>query len=560
MQESNNLFIFLDTQQLGNMYFGKIAETPMNAVLKFRNDSENTIDKLNVSINVTDIKSKAKLFSQEFVIEGLVPKQDSCCAVDFSNIKLYGTFDVVISAEWAENKATYQTKMARVPVAERQIDFLGINTHVSMRSEDLQKIDADLLKKAGCGWIMDDLTWVMCEREKGKFEIPETHRKFAEICKEAGLRIRFLLDARGPQEFYGTGSHPIQDEQIKHFARYCAAVAREFKGYGCAYEVCSEWDHQTKQRKNMHINTPQAYTKLLKASYEAIKAEDPDAIVMHAATGRLDAKFILGIAEAGGAGYTDALVTHPYPYHLFPVSPAYVCTQTWMNLLDQFKVYEVFSEKFFGGVPIWNTESGWSTCINHVNGCTEILQAAYYLQFYLLSKCSKLMDKITFYMLEDINRNWSDYESMLGLLGTIREGEENDVTYLIKPAYGVLPVMANLLWDIEFERQIVLDDCLTVYQYRNSEGKCVTAFFTMEEVCGDILIGNNEFTDNDNAYDMFSNKVTAKISQDGRAQFFASDYPIILITDKTVENISFENIQNIRDMSNDDYTYSIMPE
>ena len=142
MQELNNLFIFLDTQQLGNMYFGNPSEIPMNAVLKLRNDSEEIINELNISIEVIDIKSKAKLFFEEFALTDLVSRHDSCCAVDFSKIQIYGTFDVVIKAKSEAKEAVYQTKMARVPIAERQIDFLGVNTHVSMRTEDLQRIDA----------------------------------------------------------------------------------------------------------------------------------------------------------------------------------------------------------------------------------------------------------------------------------------------------------------------------------------------------------------------------------------------------------------------------------
>ncbi len=559
MQKLENLFVFLDTEQLGNMYFGKPEETPMKATLKIRNDNNVfQIDELRISVDVIDIKSKFNLFSEEYILTNLAVGETSSYELDFSNIQLYGTFDVIITAKMGDAETVSGTKIARIPLAERQDDFLAINTHVAFATDNRQDVELDLVKKVGCGWVMDDLLWVACEREKGKFEIPECYRNFANICKKEGLRTRFLLDARGPQLFYGEGSHPIQEEQIKHFARYCAEVAREFKGYGCAYEICSEWDHQTKQRKNQCINTPQAYARLLKASYEAIKAEDPDAFAMHAATGRMDLKFILGIQEEIGGGYTDALAIHPYPYHLFPISPAYVCTQTWMNILDHFDIYGKLSDMYFGGVPIWNTESGWSTCIEHDNGCTEILQAAYYLQFYLLSKCNKHMDKITFYMLADGGYNTRDYEQMLGLLGCSRKVKETDVPYLIKPAFGVLPVMANLLWDIEFERQIVLDDRLVVYQYHNSEGKYVTAFFTMEEICGDVVIGNNEFTDSDKAYDMFSNKVAPNV-KDGKTSFFACDYPIMLFTDKPIENISFENLQNIKEISDAEYTFSIMP-
>ncbi len=558
MQNIENLFIFLDTKQLGNMYFGNPSQTPMKAALKVRNDGDKKIEELRLSVKVTDIKSKLEIFNEEYILTDLASGDAACCDLDFSFISIYGTFDVAVFAKNGQAERVYTTKMARVSEAERQNDFVAINTHVAFATDNRQELELDLVKKAGCGWVMDDLLWVACEREKGKFDIPECYKEYARKSKEAGLKVRFLLDARGPQLYYGEGSHAIEDEQIKHFARYCSEVAREFKGSNFAYEICSEWDHQTKQRRNMCKCTPQAYTKLLKASYEAIKREDPDAFAIHAATGRMDLNFIGGMIEAGGVGYTDALTIHPYPYHLFPVSPAYVCTQTWMNILDQFDLYSKISDKYFGGIPIWNTESGWSTCIENVNGCTEILQAAYYLQFYLLSKCNKHMDKLTFYMLADGGGNPKDYEQKLGLLGPYNKLPEGEVPYLVKPAFTVLPVMANLLWDIEFERKIALDDRLVIYQYRNSENKYVTAFFTLEDACGDIMISTEEFTENDKAYDMFSNKLSPNMKE-GKATFFACDYPVMLFTDKPIEDITFGNLKNIQDISDDEYTFSIMP-
>ena len=162
-------------------------------------------------------------------------------------------------------------------------------------------------------------------------------------------------------------------------------------------------------------------------------------------------------------------------------------------------------------------------------------------------------------MLSDAGDNPEDYEQKLGLLGWHHKKNETDVPYLIKPAFGVLPVMANLLWDIEFEREIILDDQLIIYQYHNSEGKYLTAIFTMEEVCGNVKISAEEFTDKDIAYDMFSNKIKP-ISEDGKAVFFASDYPILLFTDKPIKDISFDDLKNINEVPQDTYTFSIMPE
>ncbi len=547
MLNLDNIFVFLDTAQLGNMYFGKPEETPMKATLKVRNDDTVKIDELKIHINVVDIRTKQNLFNKEFALKNLDCGETLDCDVDFSQIKIYGTFDVIITLKGETASTVSQTKIARVPVAERQDDFLAINTHIAAGQDEGQDIGIDLVKKAGCGWIMEDMLWCQCEHEKGVFNIPNEHKKFAKKCENAGLKIRFNMDARGPQAFYAEGSHPVKDVQIEQFARYCTEVAKQFKGLGCAYEICSEWDHQCKAQKSETENSPEAYAKLLQASYKAIKAVDPDSLVLHAGTCRCNKKWMKRMLEAGGAGYTDALVIHPYPYHLFQISPAYTCTQTWMSILDMFNEYEKLSDKYCGGIPVWNTESGWSTCTEFVNGCTEILQAAYTLQMYIVSKCNKLMKKLNFYVLSDCGKDLANFEHMIGLVGTPGKNDESDVPYLVKPAFCVLPVAVNLLWDIEFVKSFELNDYLAIYQFRNSQGKYVTTFFTMEGVCCELSVGTDVFTENDIAYDMYSN-VMKPVIKGEKVVFPASDYPIMLFSDKPIEDFEIGNMQNMKDI------------
>ena len=37
-------------------------------------------------------------------------------------------------------------------------------------------------------------------------------------------------------------------------------------------------------------------------------------------------------------------------------------------------------------------------------------------------------------------------------------------------------------------------------------------------------------------------------TEDGKVSFFACDYPVVLFTDKPIENISFGNLQNVKDI------------
>jgi len=121
-----------------------------------------------------------------------------------------------------------------------------------------------------------------------------------------------------------------------------------------------------------------AYTEILKAAYAAIKAADPDAVVVAGGiaatpdngTQMVDAvRYVTEMYEAGAAGYFDALSFHPYHYYVkfsqgggMPSSPL-----TMVNA-----IHDVMLANGDGNKKIWATEYGEPSSLGG-----DAVQAAY---------------------------------------------------------------------------------------------------------------------------------------------------------------------------------------
>jgi polysaccharide biosynthesis protein PslG len=106
------------------------------------------------------------------------------------------------------------------------------------------------------------------------------------------------------------------------FGRFAGKVAEHFRGKISAYEI---WNEPNAAAFFAPAPDPAGYVDLLKASYPAIKAADPSAVVVTGGLGALidystaaidPVKFVRGMYAAGAKNYFDALAYHPYQYTL----------------------------------------------------------------------------------------------------------------------------------------------------------------------------------------------------------------------------------------------------
>jgi hypothetical protein len=141
--------------------------------------------------------------------------------------------------------------------------------------------DLQLAKSAGFHWVKQRFEWRYIEgRKKGAFEWSEPDRIMDAIA-QTELKIVARVDDQ-PQWASSRVQWPANGppDNLKDWSDFLSALANRYKGRIQAYEI---WNEPNLDREwGGSKPSPDAYTAMLKASYQTIKAADPQAIVMSA--------------------------------------------------------------------------------------------------------------------------------------------------------------------------------------------------------------------------------------------------------------------------------------
>jgi len=243
----------------------------------------------------------------------------------------------------------------------------GINVALERYSTNLEVLEAlSTVQALGYGTLVQHLPWDALEPEPGRFEwgfwdevLPLVHGQ--------GLEIVAVLErapewARPSSEADNPWAPP---EDPAAYARFAAAIAERYGGQIRAYQI---WD-----RPNIYPHwgkgaiDPAGYVALLKEAAAAIRAADPDALIIAGGmapnterSGRnmTDILFLREIYRLGGAPYFDVLGVKAYGFW----SGAYDrrVDADVLNLSRVILLREEMLRRGEGAKPIWALEGGWA--------------------------------------------------------------------------------------------------------------------------------------------------------------------------------------------------------
>ena len=240
----------------------------------------------------------------------------------------------------------------------------------------LEKV-VNAINDLGFGWLKQQVRWEQTEGSKGDYGWPGLD-KIADACNAAGVRVLFSVVAAPPWSRGGkSGIGPPDNYQ--DFADFMGAMAAHFKGRVHAYEI---WNEQNLKREWEGAPLSAVdYVRLLKGAYQAIKAADPNAIVVSGAptpTGINDGSWAIDdrvylqqMYNAGLRYYCDAVGAHPSGYANppdvyytggdFDPSRGYDDHPSFFfrNTMEDY--YRIMAAMGDGGKRIWATEFGWPT-------------------------------------------------------------------------------------------------------------------------------------------------------------------------------------------------------
>ncbi len=201
----------------------------------------------------------------------------------------------------------------------------GMHIFTWWNADPLAERDVQLVADAGFGWIKQNVGWRDVEKYQ---ELDPKDWDWFFVDRVVSLAEKYDLDVLlrlDHQPLWTGGWNNGPPENPADFGRFCGALAGRYRGRVRAYQVWNE-PNLAREWADRRPN-PAEYVELLKACYVAIKAADPQAIVISAglaptgtdnAYAMPDDAFLRGMYEAGALPYFDVLGLHAPGYKAPP--------------------------------------------------------------------------------------------------------------------------------------------------------------------------------------------------------------------------------------------------
>jgi hypothetical protein len=270
-----------------------------------------------------------------------------------------------------------ETAAGPAPVAAAQGNLpFGYGIQADPRGNTSSNIS--LIKGMGFNWVKFQMAWKDVEASPGNYSWgfwDEVIGSYSSNGIKILLSIPKAPDWARPPDDDKSVEGPPQDAAT--YANFVGQVAARYAGKVQAIEVWNEQNLYYEAGGHGRIN-PAAYTELLKLSYNAIKAVNPDMIVV---TGALtptgapppaamdDVEYLRQMYANGAKGFFDAVGAHPSGFANPPdanfqggdFDPArgYDDHRSFFfrNTMEEYR--RVMVENGDGDKTIWPTEFGW---------------------------------------------------------------------------------------------------------------------------------------------------------------------------------------------------------
>jgi len=213
--------------------------------------------------------------------------------------------------------------------------------------------------------------------------------------------------------------------QIDLWSEALKVIAQRFTATGIG--VWEVWNEPNIESFWSPQPDPEEYYRVLAATYRAVKAVNPQALVLgcslagpHGVAHRPPYEFLEGVFARGGVQVMDAVSIHPYRQPRSPEESGYV---------EDLQTVAAMTARAGRPLPIWITEVGWP---NGTGGSTEAWSAKMLPRAYLLAIAAGVKN-VTWYDFHDDGVDPSYNEHHFGIV-------RHDFTP--KPAYFAYRTMA----------------------------------------------------------------------------------------------------------------------
>lgn len=274
------------------------------------------------------------------------------------------------------------------PIQHADIFPYGINTFFEQETEvDKMRVEFEMIRDAGFGWIRQEFPWEDIEVDgRGQFtdtrvdydgdDSPDTisswdkYDVIVDLAQEHDLDMIVRLSnppawsrADNPETLGGALAPP---DDYQDFVNYAVAVAERYQGRINYYQVWNEPNIYPEWGDN--FANPADYTRLLCMTYDALKAVDPNIVVISgtiAPTDSLDGYFgyhdlvfLQNMYDNGAGECFDVLAAQGYGLNSGPTDRRQRVTH--LSYARHVQYRDIMVNNGDAHKPIWLSEVAWS--------------------------------------------------------------------------------------------------------------------------------------------------------------------------------------------------------
>jgi Cellulase (glycosyl hydrolase family 5) len=330
----------------------------------------------------------------------------------------------------------------------------GVSTHQGRNPDDA---NIRLATEIGAQIVRMDVPWAGLEHQ-GQYDFaPYDH--LINGLRQAGKSIVIVLAYGHPDHSDGRGNSafplpPRTPQQLAAYDRYAQAVATRYHGPDIAYEI---WNEPNLDLFWPPAFDPKAYGALLSEAARAIRAVQPNAVILPAGLANENdpARFLRSLAESGALNDVNGITFHPYRQD-----------DPENSLYDIAEFQKALAART--DLPLWITEWGYSEAwlIRAARQDVQKRQAVMIARLMLTAALAGAKAVMVYDLIDD-GTNPGDQESSFGL---------DDYNYRPKPAAAAFRTLAGLT-----------SQCDTYDFAANLQRSIITARFTGKSVASDVI-------------------------------------------------------------------------
>ena len=223
----------------------------------------------------------------------------------------------------------------------------------------------------GADWVRVWGTWENAEPNPGQFNVPYIEQLAAKTAdaKARGIKVLMIV-GRTPAWASGGKSAIAPPDDPANFGRFMGELARRI----AAVDAWELWNEQDGSEFWLGGPQPGVYAEMIKAAYPAIKAAQPQDLVVTGGLIGNDMDYLQQLYDHGAQGYFDAVGVHTdtacltnSPDFIYRDEKGRIGQYTFTGYRE---VHAVMSRHGDGAKPIWMTELGWNTQSSAPGSCS----------------------------------------------------------------------------------------------------------------------------------------------------------------------------------------------